>query len=122
MTIQEFNNTLPSLKSDDALAEKIKAAYNAPNLPSAILNIATTAGRGAFLEGGLFCRRLSFNDILAAEHDMGVKFATLGILPLFDKGDNNFVVFDFHKNVWMLFNIVDETKFRTGKTLVELLK
>jgi hypothetical protein len=65
---------------------------------------------------------LGFNDILAAEQDMGVKFAKLDILPLFAKSDNNFVVFDFHKNVWMFFNIVDETKFRIGKTLVKLLK
>ena len=60
-------------------------------------------------------------EIINATADLEVDFVAHALLPIFDIGDNDFVVFDFSENCWCLFNIVDEIKFRKTKDLINVL-
>jgi hypothetical protein len=63
-------------------------------------------------------RKLSSAEIIEANEDLEVDFIGQSLLPVFDMGDNDFVVFDFAENRWCLFNIVDEIKFKEEEDLL----
>jgi len=88
--------------------------------PIEIRKIISFCQEGIFLEGSPFCRLLSNDEILNADEYLHVDFASLGIIPIFDTGDNDFVVFDYKNNKWMKFNIVDESKWGKKDTIEEL--
>jgi hypothetical protein len=97
-----------------ASVEAIQKAYGASELPKEIAGDP----KGGFAQGASFLRRLSHKDILSAQEDLGVQFSKLGLIPLFDKGDNDYVVYDFRNKRWKLFNIADNTAFNEGKPAV----
>ena len=66
-------------------------------------------------------RLLSYDEILNAEKELGVEFSKLGILPLIDCGDNDFISYGTKDGNWFLFNIVDEVRFDEKESLSELL-
>ena len=58
-----------------------------------------------------FARMLSWQEILDASSDMCVDFATHGIIPLIDMGDNDYISYNALEQKWCRFNIVDEISF-----------
>ena len=82
------------------------------------MNIISVCDKTLFIDG---TRLLTYNEILGAEEDLGVNFIQLHLLPLFDCGENDFIVYNISKNRWSLFNIIDECVFKETKTLEELL-
>jgi hypothetical protein len=105
------------LKKRPKTADDLLKAYGASELPSELLNNPNPE----YGDGTHFQRRLGHKDILSAEKDMNVPFSKLGLLPVFDKGDNNFVVYDFRNKKWKMFNIADGTQFNEGKPLGQML-
>ena len=67
-------------------------------------------------------RGLSNAETLNATEDLEVDFVGKSILPLFDIGDNDFIVFDFSDDCWYLFNIVDEVSLRKLLVFVNICK
>lgn len=121
MNIQNFLQSISSVSIDLKAVAAVEKAY-AAQFPEDVQKIISCAGKGGFFEGDNFCRQLPLEDIVSAQKDLNVNFATLGILPLFDKGDNDYVVFNIRKKKWEMFNIVDEISFMTGESLEKLLK
>ena len=80
--------------------------------------IISTCDKTLFIDS---TRLLTYNEILNAEEDLGVNFIQLQLLPLFDCGDNDFIVYHISKKCWSLFNIIDECVFKETNTLEELL-
>ncbi len=66
-------------------------------------------------------RVLSFGEMKNAEEELHVAFSKRGIFPVIDCGENDFIVYYFSKNNWMMFNIVDEVSFKQCEKLEELL-
>lgn len=66
-------------------------------------------------------RGLSQDEILEASSDMAVDFVSLGLIPLFDIGDNDYIAYDATAKMWCKFNIVDEIKFCKAQDLNEYL-
>ena len=74
-----------------------------------------------FWEGREVCRVLSLPEIVHAESELHVAFGSLGLVPILDRGDNNFVVYNVRIHQWAMFNIIDEVMWYQGKPLEELL-
>lgn len=72
-----------------------------------------------FFDDNNFYRLLSLQEILDAESDMNVPFKKIGVLPLIDCGDNDFLSYDFKNYNWCKFNIVEEFKYSTKKSILD---
>lgn len=74
-----------------------------------------------FWAGRQVCRLMSLSEITHAESDLHVAFSKKGLIPFFDRGDNNFIVFVPAVSQWGMFNINDEILWHQGRSLTELL-
>ncbi len=72
-----------------------------------------------FFDDDNFYRLLSLHEILDAESDMKISFKKLGVLPLIDCGDNEFLCYDLKNHNWCKFNIADEFKYSTKKSIFD---
>lgn len=72
-----------------------------------------------FFDDDNFYRLLSLQEILDAETDMNVSFKKIGVLPLVDCGDNDYLSYDFRDYTWCKFNIVEEFKYSSKKSLLD---
>ena len=62
-------------------------------------------------------RVLSLKEILGADEYLGIDFPEKEIIPVIDLFDNDFILFDVEKGVWIKMNIVDECIFDSSNTL-----
>ena len=127
MIREVFFNAAENASISTELANKINSAYQTV-LPQDVLKLLGVEPNGCFLEkiGILFlrvtlCRLLSTDEILNASKELHVDFVAHGVIPLFDKSDNNFIVYDYKNNQWKKFNIVDETSYGAKNSLKDIL-
>lgn len=66
-------------------------------------------------------RALSFEEIADAGNQVGVDFVSLGMIPVIDAYDNDYIVYIFEEDVWAKFNVFDQVAFKKRATLQELL-
>lgn len=122
MTINEYLKKLKSTEVDDDAVDKIEKKYAKISFYEA-KQVISLAGAGGFLDGGKsVCRKLSLDDILDADAELNLDFPEKGIIPFFDRGDNDYIVFDVNKRSWEMFNIVDEISFKSEKALEDILQ
>ncbi len=73
-------------------------------------------------DGDTECRILDLDEILSASEDMEVDFLKEKLVPLVDCFDNDYLVYDFSKQIFCMFNISDEMSFSDYKNLDEFLQ
>ena len=120
MNRDKFLKDITSMAISDSIVSEIAAAYGC-SLPQDVSQVLSVNKDGCFVEGGAFRRLLSTDEILHASAELHVDFTRHGILPLFDVGDNNFIVYDYKQGKWKKFNIVDETPFGVKSSLQDIL-
>ena len=98
--------------------DQIQSHY-ADRFPEFIQKMLSFIDDVVFLDNSY--RLLSFEEVLNAEDEMNVRFSDIGVLPLIDCGDNDFISFGTKDETWFVFNIVDEISFRKRESLSELL-
>ena len=118
MTKAEFIKSINEASIDNSKEKKIEDLY-ADNLPEVIKRIISCNDSSIFLDDEI--RILSFTEIIDAEKDLHVDFHSIGVIPMVDCGDNDFIVYDYNNSTWAKFNIVDKTIFKKRATLEELL-
>lgn len=115
MTGKEFLLQLNNHPINMDAIKEIEAKYRL-HMPLLIQKIISISQESLFFDNTW--RTLSFKEILDAPEDLHVDFVELKILPLFDTGDNDFIVYRFDDHVWSKFNIIDECFFK-NKNLLE---
>ena len=118
MTGKEYLRSLVNVKKDKKKAKKISDIYT-NNLPDIIMKIVSNGEKTIFLDNGI--RALSYDEIVDAERDLHVEFGNNGMIPLFDCGENDFIVYHFSNDKWSKFNIVDKVVFKTREKLEDLV-
>lgn len=116
MTGKEFILQLINESADKDVIKEIEAKYGM-KLPMIVQKIVSYSHESIFFENG--GRTLSTNEVLEASEDLHVDFSALKILPLFDTGDNDFIVYCIESDSWAKFNIIDECFFKQKKSLEE---
>lgn len=119
MTKKEYMKQLPDKPIDAKKVEEIEAIYHA-KLPELIKKMVSNADESIFFDDD--DRILSYKEIADAQVDLHVNFKSMGMIPLADCGENDFIVYHFADGSWSKFNIVDETVFKKRNALDELLK
>ncbi len=119
MTPQQFEQSSNLTKRDEAFAQQLALTYGGV-VSDKVLALCETVPEGIFFDG-TFCRKLSTSEILNAKEMLHVDFPAAGILPVFDCGDNDFIVYRLTDKKWVKFNIVDETSFSESEDWKKLI-
>lgn len=121
MTIHEFLALVQNTQIDQHRIYCVEQVYGKINdeLTKKILSLNLN---DYFFESEDFLRLLSIEDILNASKNLKVDFVSQKIIPFFDVGDNDFIVYHIESRVWSYMNIVDETCFSETDALDNLLK
>ncbi len=118
MDKKAYFDHLTKVKIDNKNVNKIQNLYGV-KLPDIIKRLLSSNKSTIFFEDGT--RILALVEILDAEKDLHIEFKNKGLIPLADCGDNDFIVYDFKKNKYSIFNIIDEVSFKQRSALKELL-
>lgn len=110
MKITEYLAEIASVATDAEISAKLNAYY-AAEVPSIVLKIISGKRNGEFFDSDDTCRLLSLDEILNAETELKANFRGLGLIPLLDCGDNNFVCYCLSERNWVKFNVIDSSVF-----------
>jgi len=121
MNLKEKLKELDNVQVDDSLISEIETLYEI-ELPDEIKKIISLNKDGIFYDDIELLRGLSSDEILNASEDLSIEFVELYLIPLFDIGNNNFIVYNFEKKLWFKFNLVEEFVSEEAQSLLELLK
>ncbi len=116
MTFKEYMSSIAGNNIDTAYMESLKSKY-CDNLPEAILEIFSNAENTVFLKNSR--RVLSYDEVMNASEELHVGFKEMGLIPIVDCGENNFIVYQFKEHSYAMFNITDETLFMIKSSLDE---
>ena len=119
MTKKEYIDQLNSTNIDQNKVNKLEALFGL-KLPERVKKMMSVNDSAEFFDDGT--RMLSYQEVVDAEQDLHVDFKALGIIPVAECGENDFIVFNAKDNIWSKFNIVDEIEFKKKKAFEELLK
>lgn len=119
MTKKEYLESILKKNIDDSKVGKVESLYGS-KMPNIVRRIVSNIDETEFFDDGT--RILSLNEILDAEKDLHINFSEMGMIPLADCGENDFIVYHFKDKTWSKFNIIDETVFKKKTDLSELLK
>jgi hypothetical protein len=118
MKIHDFIELIDSQPMDVVFSEKLRQLYGA-EIPTCLQKVVSISPEGMFFDGDDTLRLLAKTEIIEASKELQVDFIGLQLIPIFDTGDNDFIVFDIESNIWCKFNIVDSIKFKRKKALSE---
>lgn len=102
----------------DERVEAVGRAYSS-RIPEQLQRIVSHADEPYFFEDGPHI--LSLAEMLGAEETLGVSFSDKHLVPVVDCCDGDYIVYDYDKEVWAIYNIVDDVSFKQGGSLAELL-
>jgi len=120
MKLKDTLSKLSDVKIDTGFVVQIETMYG-KSISDEIKFIISISNEAVFYDDFPLLRSLSHAEIIDASEDMAVDFIGIDILPLFDVGDNDYIVFDFSEKTWCKFNIVDEAKFSEANNISEYL-
>lgn len=110
MKVTEYLAEIASVSPDAEISAKLNNYY-AAEVPNSVVKIISGKRNGGFFDSDDTCRLLSLDEILNAESELKVDFRGLGLIPLLDCGDNNFICYCLPERNWAKFNIIDSSVF-----------
>lgn len=122
MKSNAVQNIITELSMFDPVAIEIENEY-AVLLPMEVKMLLKDY-EGQFIQvgDGEHYRILDKDEILNTERYLGLDCLKMGVIPLIDCKDNNFLVYNTGKNVFEMMNIVDGMLFKRYPTLVAFWK
>lgn len=117
MTRKEYLQEISKCKINSDKVGEVERIYG-KELPDVIKQMISYSDNSIFFDDGW--RTLAFSEIKDAEQDLHVEFVKLGIIPVADCGENDFIVYHFVDVIWSKFNIIDECTFKKKSSLKEL--
>ena len=119
MIKKDYLSHLDTVVIDKAMVSQLEKKYDCV-FPERIAQVISRATDTIFFEDD--SRMLSFSEMLDAEKDLHTEFVKLGLLPLADCGENDFIVFHVKDGTYSVFNIIEECDFKRKDSLEALLK
>ena len=114
-----INNALSGGKVNSSALAKIEAKYGAVANDEAKRVLASVKGSAVFFDDDGFYKLLSLDEIIDASDDMNVDFVAIGIIPIIDAGENDYISFDKNENAFCRFNIAEEFKYAKRNSILD---
>ena len=118
MMFKYILHTLAAVQLKDDFIEVLEKNYNSV-LPDVVKQIVSLSEDTVHYDDFSLIRGLSHDEIIDASTDMSVDFISKQLLPLFDLGDNDYIVYNVVEKTWYKFNIVDEIVFSKADDISE---
>jgi len=118
MTNKEYMIQVKDFEINREKAAEVEKVYHT-EFPLLVQAIISNVSQSVFLED---CRVLAYSEIINAKEDLKVDFTAKKMIPLFDCGENDFIVYHFDTKKWSMYNIIDNCSFKERETPDELLK
>lgn len=118
MNIYEYLELISNIEINNSFIKAIEKEYKC-DLPIIIKQILSSAEEPIFIEFEM--RIMSQYEIMYASKLMDYDFISNKLIPIIDCYDNDYVVFDYGKNEWVMFNNTDECIFKRGKKIVDVI-
>lgn len=118
MKLKDTLSKIAEVKIDADFTAQVEDMYKTA-FPDEVKRILSLSNDTVSYDDFSLLRGLSHAEITYASADMTVDFIGKGILPLFDVGDNDYIVYDILEKAWCKFNIVDEVKFSETHNIFE---
>lgn len=116
MKLKNVLDSLAKVAIDQEFVRCLERMYST-ELSEKVKKVASINKDTVFYDDFELLRGLSQDEIIEASSDMAVDFVSLGLIPLFDIGDNDYITYDTIDKTWCKFNIVDEIKFCKAQDL-----
>ena len=117
MNRNEYLNSINDVEINIDVKEKMEKVFG--NVPEEILKILTKSPSVELFDDNE-SRTLALIEILNAEQDYGVPFQSNKLIPIVDKGNNDFIVYDGNTSKWAIYNIIDAVVFAQKETFEEI--
>jgi len=115
--LEELNN----VEIDRAVTGKIEDLYKT-KLPGELQKIISLNKDGVFYDDKSVFNGLSANAILSAYNDLYIDFVSLNLVPLFDIGGSEYIVYDLKKKCYALYDISDDNEYREESDLLKYVE
>lgn len=117
MTRREYLAKLENVSINDDVVRCVEAVYGYA-LPTVVKQMLSFSKESVFFDDEF--RTLSLAEVLDAQADLHVDFKALGLVPVADCDENDFIVYHMGDDSWSKYNIVDETVFKKRPQLKDL--
>jgi hypothetical protein len=118
LNIHDFIDGIEKQSINTQFVDKLAEIYDA-ELIEYVKKLLSASPDGIFFESDDILRLLSHKEIINASEELSVDFTSLQLIPIFDTGDNDYIMFDIKNKNWCKFNIVDSVKFKQKSLLSE---
>ena len=118
MTRKEYLIQLKSASLDAKVVKQVENVYGCA-LPEVVKQILSFSKESVFFDDEW--RALSPAEVIDAQEDLHIDFKAAGLIPLFDCGENDFIVYHISEDSLSKYNIVDEIVFKKRPRLEDLL-
>lgn len=120
MKIENFYEKLIHVKINSYIVDKVQTKYQC-NLNDYIKKSISLYPNGEFFESDDILRLLSVDEIMSAKEELHVDFINKKIIPMFDIGENNFIVYNYSTMKWGKFNIIDEIFYNENELIEKII-
>lgn len=118
MNKSEYLNAVNQWEIVDERVEAVANAYH-KRLPELLQRIISRSDEPYYFDDGSHV--LSLDEMLSIEETLGVSFSDKHLIPVVDCCDGDYIVYDYGRGVWAIYNIVDDVSFKQGNSLVKLI-
>ena len=121
MTKEEFLQLINITEIDEEKIKKVESIYGKFDnmFVKKLLSIKLET---YFIESEDILRFLTTNEILSAPEKLNSELKNEKIIPLFDVGDNDFIVYHLDSKKWSLMNIITGVCFSETLEINDLLE
>jgi len=120
MKLRDTLEKLDNVEIDKAIIGKIETLYKT-KLSNELAKIISLNKDGVSYDEKPVFNGLSSNAILNAYNDLYIDFVSLNLLPLFDIGDNEYIVYNLKKGCYALYDISDDTEYSEESDLLKYI-
>ena len=118
MRLRDALARLDRVEIDKASISEIETLYKA-TLPAEVKKIISLNQNGVSYDDKSVFNGLSANAILNAYNDLYVDFVDLQLVPLFDIGDSEYIVYNLKKRCYAIYDISDDDEYSEETDLLK---
>jgi hypothetical protein len=118
MRLRDALVKLDKVEIDKASVSKVEALYKT-QFPTGLQKVISLNKDGVSYDDKSVFNGLSANAIVNAYNDLYIDFVSLNLIPLFDIGDSEYIVYDLKKRCYALYDISDDDEYREASDLLE---
>jgi lambda repressor-like predicted transcriptional regulator len=118
MKLRDALARLDKVEIDKAIISEIETLYKT-KFPNEVQKVISLNKDGVSYDDKSVFNGLSANAILNAYNDLYIDFVSLNLLPLFNIGDSEYIVYDLKKRRYALYDISEDDEYSEESDLLK---